>query len=107
MANTKGTGTTTKRHLVERVSARHSTVTKIQAQEVVQTFLEEIVTALARGERIELRDFGVFTPRTRKERKARNPKTGVEVKVPETKTVVFKLGKEFKGRLAGTPAAKA
>lgn len=96
--------TTTKRDLVERVSARQNGVSKMQVQEVVQTFLEEIVSALSKGERIELRDFGVFTPKTRAARKARNPKTGAEVSVPETRTASFKPGKEFKNRLAAQTA---
>jgi integration host factor subunit beta len=96
---------TTKRDLVERVSAKHSALTKVEVGAVVQTFLDEVVQALARGERIELRDFGVFTPRARAARKARNPKTGAVVEVPATRTVAFKLGKEFKAKLApaGSP----
>jgi integration host factor subunit beta len=96
---------TTKRDLVERVSAKHSSLTKVEVGAVVQTFLDEVVQALAKNERIELRDFGVFTPRNRAARKARNPKTGAVVEVPATRTVAFKLGKEFKAKLAPTGSA--
>lgn len=98
---------TTKRDLVERVSAKHSSLTKVEVGAVVQTFLDEVVQALAKNERIELRDFGVFTPRNRAARKARNPKTGAVVEVPATRTVAFKLGKEFKAKLAPTTGGSA
>jgi nucleoid DNA-binding protein len=91
---------TTKRNLVERVSAKHSGLSKVEAGQVVQTFLDSVTDALAQGERIEFRGFGVFTPRARPPRKARNPKTGVPVDVPASRTVAFKLGKELKAKLS-------
>jgi integration host factor subunit beta len=97
---------TTKRDLVERVSEKHKNFTKVEAGALFQSFLDEIVTSLTNGERIELRDFGVFTPRDRAARKARNPKTGTVVEVPASRTVAFKLGKEFKAKLGpAKPAA--
>jgi len=103
--------TTTKRDLVERVSEKHKNITKVEATAILQSFLDEIVTSLIKGERIELRDFGVFAPRDRAARKARNPKTGAVVDVPASRTVAFKLGKEFKAKLsasgAATPPAKS
>lgn len=62
---------------------------------IVQHFLDQIVGELNEGNRIELRNFGVFEVRTRKSRVARNPRTGEKVQVPEKKTVVFKPGKEL------------
>ena len=98
--------TVTKRDLVDQVAAKNGSINKTQVLEIVQSFLDVVTESLARGERIELRDFGVFTPRDRAARKARNPKTGAVVDVPASKTVAFKLGKEFKNRLTA-PAAKA
>ena len=62
---------------------------------IVQKFLDQIVGELNAGNRIELRNFGVFEVRTRKSRIARNPRTGEKVQVPEKKTVIFKPGKEL------------
>jgi integration host factor subunit beta len=62
---------------------------------IVQKFLDQIIGELNSGNRIELRNFGVFEVRTRKSRVARNPRTGEKVQVPEKKTVVFKPGKEL------------
>lgn len=97
--------TTTKRDLVERVSEKSKNFTKVEAGAVIQCFLDEVVLALTKGERIELRDFGVFAPRDRAARKARNPKTGAVVEVPASRTVAFKLGKEFKIKLSAPVAA--
>jgi integration host factor subunit beta len=102
---------TTKRDLVERVSAKHSGMTKLEAGQVVQTFLDKFTDAVAQGERIELRGFGVFAPRERAARRARNPKTGVSINVPASRTVAFKAGKELKAKLGppvtggGSPTA--
>lgn len=103
-----GAKTVTKRDLVDLVAAKNPSTNKTEVLNVVQTFLDVITTSLAGGDRIELRDFGVFTPRNRAARKARNPKTGAVVDVPAGKTVAFKLGKEFKTKLStAKPAAKA
>ena len=63
---------------------------------VVDKVLEEISQSLSRGERVELRDFGVFKVKERKSRMGRNPKTGEAVPVPARKVVHFKVGKELK-----------
>jgi integration host factor subunit beta len=101
------TKTMTKRDLVDQVAAKNGNINKSQVMEVVQSFLDVVTESLTKGERIELRDFGVFSPRDRAARKARNPKTGSIVDVAATKTVAFKLGKEFKARLSGAAAHKA
>ena len=69
-----------------------------EATEVVQTF-DCIVDALVRGEKIELRNFGVFKIKQRKSRTGRNPRTGQVVPVPPRKAVVFKPGLEMKNKL--------
>ncbi|NOX97045.1 MAG: integration host factor subunit beta [Nitrospirae bacterium] len=63
---------------------------------VVDEVLKEISQSLARGEKVELRDFGVFKVKERKSRLGRNPKTGETVPVPARKVVHFKVGKELK-----------
>ena len=66
---------------------------------VVTTILNEITNSLSRGDRVELRGFGVFSTRTRKARSARNPKTGESVKVMEKSVPFFKAGKNLKKRI--------
>src|SRR5213076_2552689 len=79
-------GSMTKAELVEEVS-RVSDLTKKHS---------EIIVALHRGEKIELRGFGSFRLRKREPRKGRNPKTGDKVDVPPKKVPYFKPGKELK-----------
>ncbi len=96
--------TATKKDLVDRVAAKHPSLARDQIGDVVQSLLDETVQSLAEGQRIEIRGFGVLSPRERKARKARNPKTGVVVDVPPSRTVNFRPGKDFKDKLAGKPA---
>jgi nucleoid DNA-binding protein len=67
--------------------------------EVFDAFVEEMITVVETGDRIELRGFGVFNPTLRKARVARNPKTLETVNVPPRNAVTFKPGKDFKDRL--------
>ena len=62
-------------------------------KQAVQMTLDGIIDVLATEGRIELRNFGVFTVKRRKARKARNPQTGEEVMVPEKNVVTFKQGR--------------
>jgi DNA-binding protein HU-beta len=70
-------------------------VTKTKAEMAVETVFESMKKSLARGDRIELRGFGVFTVRPRKTGIGRNPRTGAEVNIPPGKAVRFKPGKEL------------
>ncbi len=70
-------------------------VTKTKAEMAVETVFESMKKSLARGDRIELRGFGVFTVRPRKTGIGRNPRTGTEVNIPPGKAVRFKPGKEL------------
>jgi DNA-binding protein HU-beta len=70
-------------------------VTKTKAEMAVETVFESMKKSLARGDRIELRGFGVFTVRPRKTGIGRNPRTGAEVSIPPGKAVRFKPGKEL------------
>jgi len=77
-----------------------------QAKEAVEMLFDAIIDSLAEEGRIELRNFGVFEVKRRPPRKARNPKTGAGVSVPERLVVTFKSGKEMRHRVeaAGTLA---
>lgn len=90
--------TVTKRELVQRV-AEKTGVQQINAKEVIQCFLDEIINELAQGNRLEFRDFGVFEPKTKASRVARNPRTGAKVQVPEKTTVKFKVGRLMKKKI--------
>jgi integration host factor subunit beta len=87
--------TVTKRELVQRIAERTG-VQQISAKEVIQSFLDEIIAELAKGNRLEFRDFGVFEPKCKAHRVARNPRTGAQVEVPEKTTVKFKVGRLMK-----------
>ena len=67
-----------------------------QANDAVKTIFDAMRDALTRGERIELRGFGVFMVKNRKRGIGRNPKTGVEVAIPPGKTIRFKPGKALR-----------
>jgi DNA-binding protein HU-beta len=70
-------------------------ITKTKAELAVETVFESMKNALAQGDRIELRGFGVFNVRPRKTGIGRNPRTGAEVSIPPGKAVRFKPGKEL------------
>ncbi len=85
----------TKADLVEEV-AKHSDLSKKDAEIIVQTVLDSIVESLKSGQKIELRGFGSFRLRERTSREGRNPKTGEKVFVPAKKVPYFKPGKELR-----------
>ena len=70
-------------------------ITKTKAELAVETIFEAMKKALERGDRIELRGFGVFNVKPRKTGIGRNPRTGAEVNIPPGKAVRFKPGKEL------------
>ncbi|MCF7908835.1 MAG: integration host factor subunit beta [Candidatus Omnitrophica bacterium] len=84
-----------KRDIVLKIS-QDTEVKQVVVKEVVQRTFDAILEALKAGNRIELRNFGVFQVKKRKKRIGRNPKTGEVVPVPERRTVVFKPGLEMK-----------
>lgn len=91
--------TRTKKELIDRIAERTNNK-RVQVKRVVQQFLDEVVSELGQGNRLEFRDFGVFETKVRKARKAQNPKTLEPVEVPEKRTVKFKVGRLMKQRLA-------
>ncbi len=88
----------TKKDIILKVSDE-THLKQIDVKKVVQRSFDCIVEALARGERIELRNFGVFKIKQRKSRTGRNPRTGQAVPVPPRKVVVFKPGLEMKQKI--------
>ena len=80
--------------IVNRVAERTG-VPKMKAEQAVDALFHSMKEALARGERIELRGFGVFIVKPRKRGVGRNPRTGEEVAIPQGKTIRFKPGKEL------------
>ncbi len=90
----------TKKQLAEQIAASTKTKQTI-VKPIIQEFLDSIITELAKDNRIEFRDFGVFETKTRKARKAQNPKTLEPVQVPAKRTVKFKMGRLMKQKLNG------
>ncbi|WP_231846277.1 HU family DNA-binding protein [Rhodopirellula baltica] len=82
-----------------RVISEELGLTQQETKEVVQRTFDSIVETLVREGRIELRNFGVFEVKPRAARKARNPKTGQQVDVPEKYVVTFKPGKVMEQRV--------
>ena len=72
-------------------------IPKLKAEQAVDALFHSMKEALSRGDRIELRGFGVFIVKPRKRGVGRNPRTGEEVAIPSGKTIRFKPGKELQG----------
>ena len=88
----------TKLELVDRISQIHQ-VQSATTRKVIQAFLDEVINELAKGNRLEFRDFGVFETKTRVAREAQNPKTLEKVHVPAKRSVKFKMGRLMKQKL--------
>jgi len=95
--------TITKKELIDRIAERTSNK-RVVVKRIVQSFLDEIIEELGRGNRLEFRDFGVFESKQRAARTAQNPKTLERVDVPSKRTVKFKVGRMMKAKLHGEPA---
>ncbi|HXU48657.1 MAG TPA: HU family DNA-binding protein [Candidatus Binatia bacterium] len=89
--------------IVNAILAKNPNVSRTKAEQALETVFEAMKNALGRGERIELRRFGVFNVKPRKTGIGRNPRTGQQVSIPPGKAVRFKPGKE----LQALPAAAA
>ena len=87
--------TVTKKELTDRI-ADTTKAKRVLVKDIIQRFLDEMVSELARGNRLEFRDFGVFETRIRKPRMAQNPRTLERVPVPAKITVKFKVGRMLK-----------
>jgi integration host factor subunit beta len=91
----------TKRDLVVKI-AQETGLTQHDVKGVVEGVLTGITDALAAGEKVELRDFGVFKVKSRQSRVGRNPRTGVVVLIEPKKVPTFKPGKMMKERVASS-----
>ena len=79
--------------------------TKRDVTEIVDAFLDETKKAVAKGEKVAIAGFGIFSRHDRKARKGRNPQTGEEVTIKATKLPKFRPGAEFKTHVASGKAA--
>jgi len=88
----------TKKEIVTRI-ADETNIKQIDVKKVVQMTLDIVIESLAKGETVELRNFGIFKVKSRKARLGRNPKTGTSVQIPEKKVVTFKAGLVMKEKV--------
>ena len=84
-----------KSKLLKQLSDNYPNFLKKDLKKFTSIILDEIKQALKRGDRVELRGFGMFSANTQKARISRNPKTGEKVNTPEKKTIHFKMAKEM------------
>jgi len=88
-----------KSELVHRISDQKPQLYGREVEKVVNTVLDQIAAALARGDRVELRGFGVFAIKLRQARRGCNPRSGATVSVPEKAIPFFKTGGPMHERL--------
>jgi integration host factor subunit beta len=88
-----------KSELVRRVSLANPHLYQRDVEKLVNAILTEITTAMARGDRVELRGFGTFSVKTWRARTARNPRTGASVEVRQKRFPFFRAGKEMRERV--------
>ena len=84
-----------KSKLLKQLSDNYPNFLKKDLEKFVKIILIEIKQSLKRGDRVELRGFGMFSTNIQKARISRNPKTGEKVNTPEKKTIHFKIAKEM------------
>ncbi len=84
-----------KSKVLKELSKNYPNFLKKDLEKITNCILTEIRSTLKRGERVELRGFGVFSTNTQKARISRNPKTGEKVNTPEKKTIHFKMAKDL------------
>jgi integration host factor subunit beta len=94
----------TKSELILRLAAGNPHLYQRDVERIVTTVFGEIATALARGDRVELRGFGAFSIKQRDARIGRNPRTGDSVAVEQKFIPFFKTGKQLRDRLNGGAA---
>ncbi|HPD47561.1 MAG TPA: HU family DNA-binding protein [Anaerohalosphaeraceae bacterium] len=97
--------TITKKELIDRI-AESTQAKRVVVKRIVQCFLDEVIAELAKDNRLEFRDFGVFETRTRAPRVAQNPRTLQRVPVSAKRTVKFKMGRLMKQKLDSLVTAR-
>ena len=95
--------TVTKKELIDRIADKTGNK-RVVVKRIIQSFLDDIISELGAGNRLEFRDFGVFECKIRAARVAQNPKTLERVQVPEKRTVKFKVGRVMKMKLSDDPS---
>jgi len=90
--------TITKKDLVDRI-AKEMKTEQLMVKPIIRCFLDEIIAELAKNNRLEFRDFGVFEVREQAARTAQNPKTLQKIQVPAKRVVKFKMGRIMKEKL--------
>ena len=90
--------TIAKKELIDRI-AENTNTKRVVVKLVIQSFFDEIIGELAKDNRLEFRDFGVFETRTCAARRAQNPKTMERVQVPAKRIVKFKMGRLMKQKV--------
>ena len=88
-----------KSKLLKKLSKNYPNFLKKDLEKLSEIILNEIKSTLKRGERVELRGFGVFSTNIQKPRISRNPKTGEKVHTPEKRTIHFKMAKDLFNKL--------
>lgn len=91
----------TKSELIQRLAERNDHLYMRDIEKIVDTIFDEITSALANGDRVELRGFGAFSIKEREARMGRNPRTGNSVFVESKRMPFFKTGKALRERLNG------
>ncbi len=84
-----------KSKLLKQISDNYPNFFRKDLEKFLNIFLNEIMSSLNRGERVEFRGFGTFSSHTQKSRISRNPRTGEKVHTPQKKTIHFKMAKEL------------
>ncbi|WP_444431472.1 integration host factor subunit beta [Rhodobacter capsulatus] len=87
--------------LIAKIAEENPHLFQRDVEKIVNTIFEEIIEAMARGDRVGLRGFGAFSVKKRDARTGRNPRTGTSVAVDEKHVPFFKTGKLLRDRLNG------
>src|ERR1041384_7485455 len=88
-----------KSDLIQRIASQNPHLYQRDIEKIISAMFDEIVEALRRGDRVELRGFGAFSIKLREARQGRNPRTGAVVQVAKKAMPYFKTGKEMRARL--------
>ncbi len=94
-----------KAELIEQI-AKDAGLTKVQANEVLNSFTNAVVNTLKKGENVTLVGFGTFSVSQRSARNGRNPQTGEVIKIKARKLPKFKAGKDFATKIAAAKTVK-
>lgn len=91
--------------LIQKIADENPHLPHREVERIVATVFDEIISAMERGDRVELRGFGAFSVKRRDARTGRNPRTGESVEVEEKHVPFFKTGKLLRDRLNGLDSA--